>query len=60
MYLPTINEINTVVKSPGLDYEFSLGVDLIKISTDGTKLIDACIGAWLFPVLKLFDKNTFY
>lgn len=45
---------------PGLDYEFVLGVDLLKISTDGMKLLDACLGAWLYPVLKLFDKNTFY
>jgi hypothetical protein len=24
------------------------------------KLLDACLGAWLYPVLKTFDKASFY
>lgn len=60
LYTPMMTEINTTLMIPGLDYEFVLGADLLKISTDGMKLLDACLGAWLYPVLKLFDKNTFY
>ena len=46
--------------APRLDYEFTVGIDLLKISTDGINLVDACLGFWLYPILRLFDKNTFY
>ena len=59
-YTQMVSQINTTMMSLRLDYEFILGVDLIKISTDGINLTDACLGAWVYPVLRLFDKNTFY
>ena len=55
-----VSQINTTLMVARLEYEFTLGVDLIKISTEGSKLIEACLGGWLFPILKLFDKNSFY
>lgn len=59
-YASLVSEINGTLLAPGLDYEFTLGVDILKISTEGYRLSDAWLGYWLYPILRLFDKNTFY
>jgi hypothetical protein len=42
------------------NYEFIFGGDILKLNTERFQLAHTNLGGWIFAVLKMFNKDTFY
>jgi hypothetical protein len=59
-YNKIIESFNKAQMVYNYNYEFIFGGDVLKLNTERSQLANTNLGGWIFAVLKMFNKDTFY